>query len=50
MGKLKDHDLLDKFLGIILDRYKTGELDRYDAIDRIARIVEACDGRERSHH
>ena len=36
-----DHKLLDRFLGYILDRYKTGKVGRESAVNRIAFLVAA---------
>ena len=36
-----DHELLDEFLGHVLDRYKAGEMDRGLAVSRIAFLVAA---------
>lgn len=38
-----DHKLLDKFLGHVLDRYKSGDVDRSRAIGAIAHLVAAVD-------
>jgi hypothetical protein len=35
-----DHELLDKFLGHVLDRYNAGDIDRTTAVKRIALLVE----------
>lgn len=39
----QDHRLLDNCIGKILDGYKIGHIQRYDAIDRIAQIVAYVD-------
>jgi hypothetical protein len=38
-----DHGLLDKFLGVILDRYREGGQTRVQAISMIAHLVAAID-------
>jgi hypothetical protein len=39
----EDHQLLDVFLGTVLDRYKEGALSRGEAIGRLAHLVSAID-------
>ena len=34
-----DHELLDKFLGHVLDRYKAGDIDLTTAVNGIAFLV-----------
>jgi hypothetical protein len=45
MPKLTGHDyeLLDDFLGAVLDRYKEGQRSRIEAIGDIAHLVAAID-------
>jgi hypothetical protein len=45
MGKMtnKDHRLLDEAVGHVLDGYKSGKLERLDAIDKIAQISALID-------
>lgn len=44
-GKLSDsdHSNMDKFLGFILDDYKTGGMDRGEAISYLAHVMAAVD-------
>jgi hypothetical protein len=39
----KDHELLNEFLGYVLDRHKTGEKERAVAIADIAHLIAAVD-------
>lgn len=52
MNKLtgRDHGLLDKFLGAVLDRYKSGKIERLDAIGKIAHLVAAVDRPDGDDH
>lgn len=39
----KDHTNLDRFLGLVLDRHKSGELSRARAIGTLAHVIAALD-------
>ncbi|MDG4887302.1 hypothetical protein [Mesorhizobium sp. WSM4887] len=39
----RDYALLDKFIGLVLDRYKAGERTKTEAVGDIAHVVAAVD-------
>lgn len=43
MSNRIDHRLLDKFLGYVLDKYKSGDVSQSSAIGTIAHLVGALD-------
>jgi hypothetical protein len=36
-----DHDLLDRFIGELLDRYKAGTIERHEAVDHVGQVIES---------
>ncbi|WP_428492629.1 hypothetical protein [Rhodopila sp.] len=38
-----DHTAMDKFLGTVLDAYKTDQVDRANAVSQLAQVIAAID-------